>query len=104
MEHRAAAEQAQRRCSTYPGLAIELKTQHVAQAAETGTLERLGKHGLRIETGDECLRADDMRDAAGGKPDGAVGPEVDAKPRERCQHQDGSHGEDPLPGGHTVLR
>ena len=74
------------------------------QAAEAGALERLGKYGLRIQSGDEALRANDMRDSPGSDSNGAIGPEMDAETRERRQHQGEGGDEDPLPDGHAVLR
>ena len=103
MEQRAGPEETERRGLDDPRLAIELEAQHMTQPAEAGAIQRLGKHSLRIETGNERLRADDVRDTAGGEANGAVGPEVDAQPRERRQHQDGGE-EDPFPQSHAVLR
>ena len=103
MEQRSGPEETERRGLHGPGLAIELKIQHVTQAPEAWAVQRLGEHSLRIETRNEGLRADDVRDTAGGEADGAVGPEVDAQPRERRQHQDGGE-EDPFPQSHAILR
>src|SRR5262245_43022098 len=87
-----------------PGLAIDLEFHHMPHAAEVEALERLGKYGLRIQSGDEALRADDMRDTPGGDTNGAIGSEMDAETCERCRHQDDGGDEDPLPDGHAVLQ
>src|SRR5204863_6564470 len=83
---------------------VDVETQDMAQAAEAGAVERLCKNGLRIEPGNERLRANEMRDRAGGQPNGAVGPEVDAESREHRQHEADGGDKDPLPDGHAFLR
>src|SRR5262249_4209223 len=85
------------------GFLVDLEIHHVAQAAEAGALKRFGKDGLRIEPGDERLRADQVRDGTGGDAYGAVGTEMDAQSRKRRQHRGDGGGNDPFPNGHAVL-
>jgi hypothetical protein len=104
MECGVAPEKTQGRGVNRPGSAIDLELHHMPQAAEAGALEGLGKYGLRIQSGDETLRANDMRDTPGGDSNGAIGPEMDAETYECCQQQSDSDDESPLPDDHAVLR
>jgi hypothetical protein len=103
-EKRARPEQTECRCIDGTCFPINLVTQHKAQAAEAGTLKRLGEYGLRVEAGNERLRADQMRDCAGGEANGAVGAEMNSQSRKRRQHQRDGGGNDPFPGRHAALR
>jgi hypothetical protein len=81
----AAVEPPQRGCIHVFGGWVDLELEDVPQATNTGAFERLRKHGLRIEPGDKGLRADDVRDRAGGDTNGTVRPEGNAEPCERGQ-------------------
>ena len=87
MKYGAAAEHPGHGSIDRPRGAIDVKSEHATQAAKARAFSRFGKYRLRIEPGHKRLRADIMRDHAGGDPNRAVGTEHDAGGHEAGQHQ-----------------
>jgi hypothetical protein len=95
VERRAAAKQAERRGVDGARIAVEIEAEQVAQPANPGAVGDLGEYTLRIETRDEGLRADVMRNVSGRNANGAIGPVVDACARQ-CGDQDDEREGNPL--------
>jgi hypothetical protein len=84
---RSTAEKPQNGSIRNPGVTIDVIAHSEPQEPQAPALHRLGKYGVRIKSGYECLRAEDVGNGAGSNKHRAIGPVSEPHCQQRGEQQ-----------------